>query len=383
MSTASACFENIIGLSRTECPCVEDRSVDAGTSASGLYLDELEGLTIRMADAVRDCGDTGLWAMLLRARENAVEAVKADLMACLGQQAEIRRQSGRSYIGEDRRATAQSTDLRQNFHGLTIQLAKVRGGIFRIRGIGTAFKTAGTITVHVYDRYGDAPLESYTFTHPANRVAFYELPEPLELPMSHMGMANPRYWFVFEPTEGLRAMNTLIDCGCGGFAPYWSLDKPQYESPSQKAGKAWAEWAMAAGTQGGMVEERETWGTQNNTGGLLLDVDMDCDQTTTFCPDVPNYTTDNVQKVIAHAVRYKAGANLITNLLSSTNINRYTMTAGEVLEGLRSRYEKEYQARVIEYLCPELSQPHNVNRYGDCLKCRDTWGMAVSTIRLR
>ena len=64
MSAQPACFENIIGLSRTDCECVEARPVDAGVTESGLYLDELDGLTIRMAEAKRDCGEGGLWTMM-------------------------------------------------------------------------------------------------------------------------------------------------------------------------------------------------------------------------------------------------------------------------------------------------------------------------------
>jgi hypothetical protein len=381
MSTTSTCFENIVGLSRTDCECVEDRPVDAGTSASGIYLDELPGLTLRMADAKRDCGEGSLWTMLERARENAVEDLKADLMGCLGDKASVRRQSGQAYIGDDKKSTADSTTLRKPYHGITVQLAKIRGGICRVKGIGTAFKTAGNITLQVYDRYGTDPIYGTVLTHEANRPNWTILPEAIELSMEHLGTENPRYWFVFAPTDGLRAMNTLIDCGCGGIAPYWSLERPQYMSHQQKGGKVWTEWAMAAGTQGTTLETRDSWATKNTTDGILLHVEFDCDQTTTFCPDVPNYTTDNVQKVMAHAVRFKAGANLLRSLLASTNINRYTMTAGDVLEKMVADFEKEYQARVVDYLCPTLALPENINRYGDCLMCKDTWGLSTGTIR--
>ena len=46
MSASPVCFQNIIGISRTPCPCVEDLTVEATTSASGLYLDELDEITL-------------------------------------------------------------------------------------------------------------------------------------------------------------------------------------------------------------------------------------------------------------------------------------------------------------------------------------------------
>ena len=68
MSLTPACFENIIGLSRTPCPCVEDLNADAVVSESGLFLDELDGLSINMLNAGVDCGQGTLWEMLARAR---------------------------------------------------------------------------------------------------------------------------------------------------------------------------------------------------------------------------------------------------------------------------------------------------------------------------
>ena len=381
MSAIPVCMENIVGLSRTDCECVEARPVDAGVSASGLYIDELDGMTIRMADAKRDCGEDGLWTMMARARGNAIEDTQTDLVAGVAEKTDLARQAGPSQIGDDKKATGDSVKLRHAVHGLTLQLAKVRGGVFRVKAIGTAFKTSGTVVVDVWDRYTETPIASYTIVHQGNRLHFTDLPVPLELPMSYMGTQPSRYWFTFTPTTDLKALNVLVNCGCGGFEPYWNFDNPQYDSPSQKAGKSWADWCMACGTYGEDMVDRNTWVTGiNTTQGLALQVEMDCDQMSAFCPDVPNYRTDNVQKVLAHAVRYRAGISLITNILTSTNINRYTMTAGEVLEQLRGRYQKEYDAR-IGWLVEQLVLPQNVNRYGDCFRCRDQWGMAVSLIR--
>lgn len=378
MST-TACFENIIGLSRKDCECVEDRPAGANVSNSGLYLDELDGLNLRMADAVRDCGDGGLWDMLDQARENAIEETKAELMACLSANTDRRRQPGISQIGDDKKISGSGVSLGHTWHGMTVQTAKVKGGTFRVTHIGTAFKSTGSITVHVYDREGSSPVANYVVPMVANRVTWTEI-APLSLDMSELGTANPRYWFVFQPTDGLKAMNSRINCGCGGFNPYWSESAPQYASSQQKQGKLWAEWSMAAGTFGSDIADRENWTTQNPTQGLLLRVAFDCDESTSFCADEPNYTTDPIQKVIAHAVRLRAGANLITRLMSSTKINQYTMTAGDTMIENRRRYEAEFKKRILDYVCPELSQENNVNRYGDCLTCRDQWGMRRSTM---
>lgn len=387
MSLTPACFENIIGLSRTPCPCVEDLNADAVVSESGLYLDELDGLTINMLNAGVDCGQGTLWEMLARARENAVEQTKADLMACLGGEADLRRQPGVSQIGSDKKATGTGVTLSRTYHGITLQTAAMKGGTFQVTHIGAAFKQTGNITVYAYDH--EALLATYTVPTVANQVTWFALPTPLELDMASLGQV-PQYWFTFRPDEftgagPLKAMSTKFDCGCGGgiFSPYWSLSRPQYQSANAKGGNLWADWSQATGVYGSDIAERENWAQSsglNETQGLLLRVAFDCDQTTTFCADPPNYTTDNVQKAIAHAVRFKAAANLVTSMLSSTAINRWTMTAGEVMAENRRSWLNEYKRTIWEYICPTLAEPQNINRYGDCLKCKDHFGMRVGRI---
>lgn len=385
MSAPAACFENIIGLSRTDCQCVDDRPVDAGVSESGLYLDELPGLNLLMANAAKKCGAGTLWDMLDRARSNAIEEVKADLGSCINANTDARRQNGLSQIGSDKRISGDRHPLTSTYHGMTIQTAKVKGGIFKLVAIGTAFKPdslPATIEVNVYDResIASAPLATYLVPCVANKQTWYTLPTPLELSMTELGMENPRFHVLFQPVAGMKAMNTLISCQCGGFDPYWNTDNPQYHSTQQKNGMLWAEWCMAGGVRGNTLEDRDLWTPLNATNGLMLRVQFECDEGSTYCSDAPNYVTDPVQKVIAHSVRYKAGAMIIQDLLSSTAINQYTMTAGEQLLANRNSYNKAYTDRVTGYLCPTLSQKENVNRYGDCRRCKDT-GLRRGLIR--
>lgn len=397
MSASPACFENIIGLSRTPCPCVEDLSVDATTSESGLYLDELDGLSINMMNAGVDCGQGTLWEMLARARENAVEDTIRDLMTCLGKETDTAKQAGTSQIGTDKKSTGSGVTLASTYHGITLQTAKMKGGMFSITHICAAFKATGNVTVYVYDEW--ALLATYTVAAVANVPTWYQLPTPLELSMESLGDSAKQYWIVYRPDEftgdqPVKAMATKFSCGCGGFSPYWSMNQPQYQSANAKGSQLWADWSQASGTAGSDIANRENWTRNsgiNETQGIMLRVAFDCDRRTSFCADSPNYQTDEIQKAIAHAVRFKAGANLITRLLTSTKIDRYTMTAGEQLAELRSEYIYQYDGitRGVKdadgkwqngFVCMALSEPQNINRYGDCLKCKDHYGMRVGRI---
>lgn len=384
MSNPAACFENIIGLSRTPCPCVEDLTVEATVSESGLYLDELDGLDIRMANAGINCGQGTLWEMLATALANAIEQTKNDLMACLASETDMARQptATPTQIGDDKKAQGDGPRLNSGYHGLTMEVANVRGGIAKVTSIGMALKNpVGTYTVYVYDR------ESLLYTisdlpATANRVTWTPLPAPLELEMEQLGTTPARYWFLFVPTSGLQAMNSRLKCNCGGFQPYWDLSRPQYWANNNSRTYRWADWCQVSGSYGNDIDERETWNCGlDQTQGILLQMTFDCDQETTFCPDAPNYQTDPIQKALAHTVRYRAAANLVTRLLSSVDINIYTMTAGDIMEKNRREWDDIYGRTINEYLCPLLADPKNVNRYGDCNKCRDKWGIQVRPIR--
>jgi hypothetical protein len=385
MSADLACFTDVFGLSRKDCACVDPIAVGANVSESGLYLDETPGLSLQLLSNAQDCGDGGLWDMLDKARASGIEDTISELGACIGAGTDARRQDGIAVIGDEKNATKTAHRLTKSYHGMTIQTAKVRGGRFRIIAIATAFKgtVPATIPVSIYGRTeydGDVPLITYDLPATSGRIVWTTLPEPLDLDMSELGTGNPRFWALYEPTDGLTAMNSECSCGCGGFKPSWNENSPQYQSIQQKGGKLWTEWCMAAGTSGDGLDRRSEWGTVNPTQGLLLKVQFECDIRSTFCPDAPNYRYDEVMNVLAHTMRFKAAANLITQILQSTSINRYTMTAGDQLEALRDSYNKTFSEGIQGYLCVKFSEEQNINSYGDCRRCKDRWGMRRSTI---
>lgn len=385
MSATTSCFENIIGLSRTECPCVDDAPEGANVSESGLYLDELPGLNLLKLNATQSCGSEGLWTKLERAREQAIEDTQTELMACIAANTDPAKSIGTSQIGDDKKATATAHKLKHAWHGMTLQMAKVVGGAFYVDAIGAGFKSTegmpDTINVLVYQRTEneDELVATYPVSITPGKTVWTEI-APLSLSLDAVGTANPRYWFIFQPYDGAQAMNDLINCGCGGFAPYWDTANPQYDSRTTRAGKTWTEWCMAAGTFGADLAERDQWATENPTAGLMLRVRFECDERSSFCPQTPNYQTDHVLKVLAHAVRYRAGFNLLTDLKHSVEVNRWTLTAGDDLEALRKEYDDAFQKRIGEYLCPELSNRENINLYGDCRKCKDVHRLRRGTI---
>src|SRR5690606_5483347 len=94
------CLENIIGITNSDCPCVIDgltpeEVAKLRESASGLYLDELEGgVNIRSLEMLDACQNMA--EMALGARDTATKKLKDDIIVAL----QSKYKSGKkSYVG--------------------------------------------------------------------------------------------------------------------------------------------------------------------------------------------------------------------------------------------------------------------------------------------
>jgi hypothetical protein len=376
MSAPYGCFEYVIGLSRTDCPCTDSgKPTDAGESASGYYLDEAPGLNLQQVKNAAICPE--FWDWMEKARQLAVQDYQADVLSCIRSNTEYARNPLKSIIG-DASDSIKLLTMNKPYHGLTVQTAHVVGGTMTVKRIGLKVDTTGPIDIEVYSR--DGPLVTYTVDAVEDVLTWYTLPADLELDMDAEGSENPRYWFLWQPS-GEKAYNTRLHCGCisNYWKPYWDLGHPYYESRVEKGGFAWADWAMAAGTKGDTLADRDTWATLNETQGVMLDVRFNCDANTTICTDDPDYT-DPLQRDQARAIQMRAAWYLMKLIRSSSNPSFWTLLNLEEIHALMLEYDDQYKGRVGA-LCEEFSKSENINLYGDCLKCKDHWGFAVKTIR--
>lgn len=376
MSAPYGCFEYIVGLSRTDCPCLEDnKPADAGESASGYYLDEGPFLNMEQVKNAATCPE--FWDWMSRARDLAVQDYKRDVLSCIRSNADYARQPLSAVIG-DKEESNKLLTMGKTYHGLTVETAHVVGGTMTIKRIGLKVNTTGAIDVEVYSREG--LLNTYTVNTTADSVSWLTLSTPLELEMNTEGSENPRYWFLWQPTTQ-RAYNVRLHCGCshGGWKPYWDAKAPYYESRVNRDGFEWTKWVMAAGTKGDTIGTREDWATTNETQGVLIDATFRCDASTTICFEDPDYT-DPIQAEQARAVLVRSWWYLLGFIRMSSNPSFWTLLNLEGIAEAQQKTEAEYRERV-QYVCDEFSKEENINLNGDCLKCKDQWGFSHSTIK--
>ena len=384
MSQHAECFEDVFGLSRTDCECFGTPPEGYDTTASGLYLDELPGLDLEKLFKARKCSDEG-WTIMDRARTEGVRRFNNEVLKHIKANTKATRTNTRSQIGDTKNGSKTVT-LGKTYHGLDLMLADMVGGVATVHRIGGYFKFTGTVDVSVYEVGDDTPIATYTINTVMNRLAWTEI-DPLVLSMESTSSQNPRYWFLFEPTPGQQALASKVaSCGCSG-KPKWDIYHRQFESAVAIDGQAWTAWAMANGTYGNTIADREDWAHNNETQGLLLDIEFKCNALTAICSGTPDYDQDPLQMTYAYGARFAAGLELVEYITGSTRVNREAITNGDELELLRVNYTKEMNTRA-EWLGEQLSEepddgnPHSgVNTYSDCFTCKDPHGIQVKTIR--
>lgn len=364
MSVINECLNKIIGLSETNCSCfTNDIPVDAATSRSGLFLDQLEGINLKLVDAVEDCEEGGLWDILAKSRDNAIKDFKSDLASAMLQRYKYKRQPFTGIIGTQKFKNTLS--IGENYAGVEFYLDEILGGTMEVRRIGLLFSQTVSFTIYVYGNADDQLLASYSVTSAANQLTWYDLPTPLQLAMSNNSGENPRYYFIYELADAAQPKDNQAGCGCSSsvYKYYWDCRSPRF--PSYEKDR-WSEYLMQTGVQGNSIPDRDNWTTTNYMNGLMFDVAFKCAVKDLICTEVPDYANNELALVMAYAVRYKAGQLLIDKVLASGNISRFTMMDRERLMGKKNTYVKEYLQR-IDYLAAQIN-----HRQNDCLICNDT-----------
>jgi len=352
------CLDNAIKLSRTTCECF-DAPVGYNVGQSEIYLDELEGISLEGLSGTENCEKGDIWAMMERARTNAILQFKSDLLSCIGSNFRSRRTDYKGFIGE---TNFNSTlNLTETSAGVALRPYEIVGGYFELKRIGLMFNATGPITIKVYSNEDlDNEIASYNMTTAANSLQFVTLTPSLKLPLFSTKVSNLEYFIVYELDGSLMPKNNKSDCGCGK-----STSAVTYKN-----------WLTIHGIKGSTSGPLTNYQTSKELNGLVLDGVFTCDKTRLICSDeYPlDFESDERAMDYAYAIRYKAGMMLVQQILDSANINRYTIMGREALYGKRNSYEKKYQ-EYIAYLC-ENTEITNT----DCLVCRPNPNYSLGSI---
>lgn len=344
------CFENIIGLSRTECECQDPKPEGYNESKSGLYLDELEGFNLNVAEGADDCSRGSLWDRMNRAVSNAKEDFITNLLGCINTQYKPRAENFSGQIGA---AEFQNVlNLNQPYVGMKIQPYQLKGGVITLKRVGVIINQSKIVTIKIIKSVNKVGTEIGSFTSPmpvvANQITWISLSPVLELPMwSYGGRVD---YYIQLVVDGFQPVDNKRDCGCGG------VQRP------------YLPWFNFQGATGSDLSNLNTF---NETGirinGVVADLSVKCRTTDIICSEeMPlDFQDSGMAREIAAAIRFKAASKLYYELISSNEINRYTLINNEMNQALADKWEATYQ-QWIQYFCENLNVGTN-----DCLVCKD------------
>ena len=365
-----SCLENAIGLSQTDCGCYDnDKPVDYNVSDSGLYLDEIDGLPLNLINSAADCTSGSAWDIMERGRRDAIILLKGDVNIALSKSVVLSRPFFNGLIGEPN--PKGYNDPSGQYCGLTFLSDGIPSGTLRIKKIRLAINTTVAKTVYLYSSLQDAPLGSYVINCSQNNYS--EVSVDITLPLTNGTGSGVRYWLVYDKT-GIKPMQTKLTCGCGNTSnPLWNgLNFLQHTNRIAKTAYNWQHWLNAAGTHGNDLMHKTSWGCNSTfTYGIQIEVELNCALADVICQNL-DYENNPAAIKLAEALRYKAGEKVINIIMSTGNINRYTLLDNESMWGRRNHYAKRYTETLAEAVAAM-----DVSRSG-CYKCKP--GMFVGTI---
>lgn len=350
------CLKEIIGIVTGDCPCnqgttlTEEQKAALSVSKSGLYLEDLEGgLSMRALTSLDNCKSFS--DMALGARDSAIQTLGADVLAALA----LKYKSGKNpFVGVIGRPSYTSTlQVSKRYQFALLKPLAVSDAVMTITGLRIIINASQAVNFKILrtlegGNQGEVVLDVDVQTT-GNFYTSIPLPgNKLVLPLSENG-ERLEYYFAWD--RGLEAgagapKDIKVDCNCGfkkaGFTDYLEvkggeLDSLDYLSASQ-------------------VKD-------SYTHGIVIDADIRCIPGDLICRE---YDRENaVALTMAYATRFKAGEILIEKVMSSPEVNRYTLMNREYLWGKRNHFRKEYESR-ITYLASVMDVTSS-----DCFICRD------------
>lgn len=300
----TSCLTGLIGLTREGRPCFplpadEAKAALLTDSATGLYLDEVEGLHLRPAPNVAPGPDA--WARFDRARTQALQLVELDLRAALPVMVPVTELSGSFGSLGDGSLLPEGQQP-----SLTLYTRHVPGRAYRLASVRLLTNVVATDVPLLLDGVEVATLT----TGPT--------PAPLALNVL-IPFDGAAHTLTAVLPAGVRARTGRLTCGCGSHHPDVRLASLGLRSATDLNG------AYTASTQ---------------TSGFLLSLTTAC-----LTPDRLCYalsTDAELQRYAGIALLYKTAELTVVSLSSDAQYSAYTSLDVATLDGLIGRYRADY-----------------------------------------
>lgn len=357
------CLQNIVGLTDRDCACYDGSKpaniADLNASETGFYITDAEfGYpVIEEIDATGNCGDGLMWDMLINARTKALLAFRGDLSAAILK----RHRNSVSFQGMIGKASASGADsLTETYIGHQILPRPLRDAVFVLEAVhlGLSAAHAVTVTVESNEYKSNAPeftAATVVINSVAGKFVRAAFPTALRLPFYNASMQGDLKYFVhYTPPAGVKALSNRFTC-CSM--------RPKWESMMDV-------WGIRSNDLEESGEDGRPRGKGIAANGLILEGYVTCDEVEWLCrlDNIGGYAT---KQVVARAIQHKAGAFLVSGIIDSAQINRFTLKPKEELYARRDYLQKEYM-NAVDWIANNLP-----GEAVDCLTCKSAANFRV------
>lgn len=323
------CLGNLVGLTDIDCECFSDLQPEGwDTSDSGRYLTDPDvGFpTLEAVFQSVDCGNE-FWRMLGKARTDGIRDFRHELGVRMKQYNSPRLQAWRGLIGETKyrfRLTPSETYI-----GLLFRFPQWRDAQLVIDRIGLNISVADTVTIHVISNDPDFEERTFDVNTTANSTTFAPIPEddPLIFNFHSENTNQLVYAIYYTLPEGATTNENKVSCGC---TPNDPVKKGTF---------------LAGGFAENDLEELEDITPGHSAYGLSIGCHLDCDYTGFLC-NLSEFSAQDILDDAAAAIQAAGAAKLISMVIETGKINRYTLKPVEELYGRRSRLQKNFSEYV-------------------------------------
>jgi hypothetical protein len=333
------CLEALVGLTDIDCDCYTDLRPDTwNVSESGRFITDPEvGFpTIAAVFESSDCGSE-FWGMLTKSKTQSLRDFRHELQIRLKQYFERRVPSFRGLLGKTR-TSGRSYPSRQ-YIGDLIRFQPWRDARMIINRVGLNLSVSATVPVVIDSNDPDFEPKTIEIETVAGRSTFVDLTEVIPLNFHTESISNLFYAIYYELPEGAYVNDNKASCGCTGADPL----KQNVLS--------------FGGFTSDTLEDLDCVTPGQNANGLSIGCYFDCDYTNFLC-NLSQLSANDLLDDVAAAIQAKAAAKLISLVIESGVINRYTLKPIEELSGRRTRLQNnfaQYVDAIAKNYRPELS----------------------------
>lgn len=373
------CLNTIVGLSDDDCQCYDDDRPTVppyNQSDSGLYISDL--VPLRFTNSAADCEQGGAWDILQKSRKRAITDFLRDYSNMVTKVKSYKYEPFSGIIGAERFNNSLNFMAATKVTGVKVCPAYIKDGQFILTGIKLALDNLNLpsqdIEVFVYsNRDLSTPISSTIVTLTQNNKFFSaSFASPVVMDLGDKD-EDLEFYIVYENTLGLRYVNNknLEGCGCGG---------------SRYTTNPFLHFIDVDGIEAATFEDLDSnaLAADGNMRGLRLEGYTTCNVFNWLCrlsvnPQdlAANLTAGNDVNLgmqMADAINHKAAFYAGEKVLSSTNVNRMTLVAPEILNENLTKWEEKYDSYLKYFV-------HNIPDYvNDCFTCKIDRNISINSI---